>query len=392
MKNKIISIFTIVVLITCFYSNSKTKAETLEEQQQSIQEQKQEAQEKLEYVQDELSSAIVEIQELDDTITNAEQQIATLNNEINELETKIEEITNRLTEIEKQYIFNEELMEERLVTAYETGDVTYLEILLNSASILDFLSNYYTIQELIESDIELLDELDVQKEEIEKSRSELEEQRASLKLKKAKNEQLAVITQNNKTLKEEKIASLSEEEQELQQKIEEYKEEESKIEALIQLATNGYEYSGDYTGGIMAWPIAKSGTYITSGYGIRQHPIQGVIKQHTGIDIGNAGYGAPVIAAADGVVTMAGYYGGYGNCVIINHGNGIVTLYGHGQTILTEVGAEVKKGDLIMEVGSTGNSTGPHLHFEVRVNGTATNPLPYLQASDESEEDSESSE
>ena len=135
--------------------------------------------------------------------------------------------------------------------------------------------------------------------------------------------------------------------------------------------------------GVMAWPVAKNGTYITSGYGIREHPIQGIIKSHSGIDIGNAGFGAPVIAAADGIVTMAGRYGGYGNCVIINHGNGISTLYGHGQAILTQVGKEVKKGDLIMEVGSTGVSTGPHLHFEVRINGTCTNPMPFLQSKDE---------
>ena len=133
----------------------------------------------------------------------------------------------------------------------------------------------------------------------------------------------------------------------------------------------------------MAWPVAKSGTYITSDYGMREHPIQGVIKKHTGIDIGNAGFGAPVIAAADGVVTMAVYDRGYGNCVIINHGNGISTLYGHGQAILTEVGKEVKKGDLIMEVGSTGNSTGPHLHFEVRVNGSCVDPMPFLKGDSE---------
>ena len=132
----------------------------------------------------------------------------------------------------------------------------------------------------------------------------------------------------------------------------------------------------------MAWTIAKSGTYITSDYGIREHPIQGIIKKHTGMDIGNAGFGAPVIAAADGVVSMASYYGGYGNCVMINHGNGVSTLYGHGQKILTTVGTTVKKGDLIMEVGSTGNSTGPHLHFEVRINGTPVDPKPYLKSSE----------
>ena len=344
---------------------------------------KEEAEQKLTYVQEDLSAAIVKIQELDDQIRQSESEIESLNGEVENLETQIEELTTKIEQVEKNYNDNEALLEERLVTMYEVGETKYLDILFNSAGIMDFLSNYYIIQQMIESDTILLDEIEQEKEEIEKSKNSLEEQKASIKLKKAKKEQLAVITQNNKTLKEQAVANLSEEEIQLQQKIEEYKSEESKIEALIKLATNEYEYTGDYTGGVMAWPIAKSGTYITSAYGVREHPIQGVIKQHTGIDIGNAGFGAPVIAAADGIVTMAGYYGGYGNCVIINHGNGISTLYGHGQKILTEVGKEVKKGDLILEVGSTGNSTGPHLHFEVRINGSCVDPMPYLQGNSE---------
>ena len=383
MKNKILAISMIIVIVTVFYSNFITKAETLSEKQQQVQERREEAEQKLTYVQEDLSAAIVKIQELDDQIRQSESEIESLNGEVENLETQIEELTIKIEQVEKNYNDNEALLEERLVTMYEVGETKYLDILFNSAGIMDFLSNYYIIQQMIESDTILLDEIEQEKEEIEKSKNSLEEQKASIKLKKAKKEQLAVITQNNKTLKEQAVANLSEEEIQLQQKIEEYKSEESKIEALIKLATNEYEYTGDYTGGVMAWPIAKSGTYITSAYGVREHPIQGVIKQHTGIDIGNAGFGAPVIAAADGVVTMAGYYGGYGNCVIINHGNGISTLYGHGQKILTEVGKEVKKGDLILEVGSTGNSTGPHLHFEVRINGSCVDPMPYLQGNSE---------
>lgn len=383
MKNKIIAIFVIIALLTCSYSSLVIRAATLGEQQQELQEKKEEAEQKLEYVQEELSSSIVKIQELDDTIRQAEADISNLQGELEELQTKIDETELKLQKVEKSYEENDDLLKQRLVATYEEGDIKFLDILLKSSNILEFLSGYYAIQEIIKCDIELLEQIEKEKAEIETSKQELEEQKATLKVKKAKKEQLAVITQNNKTIKEQTIANLSQEEQELQQKIEEYKQEEARIEALIKVATNEYEYTGDYTGGIMAWPVAKSGTYITSGYGIREHPIQGVIKQHTGIDIGNAGFGAPVIAAADGIVTMAGYYGGYGNCVIINHGNGVSTLYGHGQAILTEVGKEVKKGDLIMEVGSTGNSTGPHLHFEVRINGSCVDPMPYLQGNSE---------
>lgn len=383
MIKKVITIIIIFTMLACSYSAIVINAATLGEQKQEIQEQKQEAEQKLEYVQEELSASIVKIQELDDTINQAEQDLNSLEIELKDLQTKIDEITEKLEKIEQNYNENENLLQQRLVVMYEVGETTYLDILLNSANIVDFLSNYYTIQEIIQSDIELLKQIEEEKNEVENTKKDLDEQKATLKVKKAKKEQLAVITQNNKTLKEQAVANLTQEEQVLQQKIEEYKAEEARIESLIQIATGDYEYTGDYTGGVMAWPVAKSGTYITSGYGVREHPIQGIIKQHTGIDIGNAGYGAPVIAAADGIVTMAGYYGGYGNCVIINHGNGLSTLYGHGQTILTEVGKEVKKGDLIMEVGSTGVSTGPHLHFEVRINGSCVDPMPYLQGNNE---------
>lgn len=174
---------------------------------------------------------------------------------------------------------------------------------------------------------------------------------------------------------------LTEEEKGIQEEINKYKIEEANIENQIKQATNDGEYQLQYTGGVMLWPVAKEGTVITSPFGTRNHPIQGVVKLHSGIDIGGAGYGAKVVAAEDGVVSFAGTLGGYGNCVIVNHGGGISTLYGHGQTLLTTVGTNVKKGDIIMEVGSTGNSTGPHLHFEVRVNNIAVNPATYLQGS-----------
>lgn len=383
MKKKIISVFMIIVLIACSYSTIIINATTLGEQKEEVKQKTEEAEQQLEYVQEELTNEIVKIQQLDDEIRKAEEDISSLETELAELQEKIDEITLKLDAVEKQYIENEELLQQRLIANYEAGDITYLDILMNSSNIVDFISNYYVIEELIKYDVELLEQIENERQEIENSKRELDEKKATLKTKKAKKEQLSIITQNNKIVKEQNVAKLSIEEQELQQKITEYKEEEARIEALIKIATNEYEYTGDYTGGVMAWPVAKSGTYITSGYGIREHPIQGIVKSHTGIDIGNAGFGAPVIAAADGVVTMAGYYGGYGNCVIINHGNGISTLYGHGQTILTEVGKEVKKGDLIMEVGSTGVSTGPHLHFEVRINGSCTDPMPFLQGKTE---------
>lgn len=380
MKSKVISVFIIINLLSCFFFMPKINAETLQEQKEQNQAKQQEAEQKLEYVKEELSEAVVKIQELDDKIRQAEKEIEEMTEKLQTLETKVEQTSKDLEKVQKSYEQNKELMEDRLVVMYECGDISYLDLLLHSSNLIEFLSNYYIIEEIIRSDSELLESIEQEKNEIETKKKQLEEEKAELKLLKVKQEQTKIIMQNNKTVQQNQIDSLTDSEKELQQKLQEYKDEEERIENLIKIASQDYTYSGEYTGGVMAWPVAKSGTYITSNYGIREHPVQGITKFHTGIDIGNAGFGAPIIAAADGVVSMASYYGGYGNCVMINHGNGVSTLYGHGQKILTTVGATVKKGDLIMEVGSTGVSTGPHLHFEVRINGSHVNPLPYLQA------------
>lgn len=380
MKSKFISVITVLVLLSCFFFIPKTNAETLQEQKEQNEQKQEQAQKELEYIEEELSAALVKIQELDDKIRKAEKEIVEMNEELTSLEMKVSETSADLEKVQKSYEENKNLMEERLVVMYECGDISYLDLLLRSSNLVEFLSNYYIIEEIIKSDSELLETIEKEKNEIETKKAQLEKEKADLKILKVRQEQARIIMQNNKTVQQNEIDKLTDSEKELQQKIQEYKDEEARIEALIQLASNNYEYSGEFTGGVMAWPVAKSGTYITSNYGIREHPVQGITKFHTGIDIGNAGFGAPIIAAADGVVSMASYYGGYGNCVMINHGNGISTLYGHGQKILTTVGTTVKKGDLIMEVGSTGVSTGPHLHFEVRINGSCVNPLPYLQA------------
>jgi len=157
--------------------------------------------------------------------------------------------------------------------------------------------------------------------------------------------------------------------------LETYSEELEKT--IVKLQSFGYMGSNIVRGkGVMMWPT--DGGSISSGYGNRIHPIYKEEKMHTGIDIGGIGYDAPVYASADGIVITAGWLGGYGNTVIIDHGNGISTLYGHNSKLTVKVGQEVKRGDLIAKSGSTGVSTGPHIHFEVRVNGKTVNPLEWL--------------
>ena len=390
MKKKIISIILIVLILQYFCTfvfaensiNNEVTNETekLEEQKQEVEDKIKDTNIKLDYLQDELSATMLRVQEIEDKVLEYEKDSEELGQKVETLQTSIDEAQAKLQTATQNYDEKMDILAKRLVTMYESGDTTYLDVLLKSKNLTDFISRYYVIEEMAEYDTEIINQIKEEKENIETTRQKLENEQAEIKVVKAKAEQTSIVLNNTKTLQNSYIKKLSSEEKKLQEQITSFKQEEAEIEAKILAATNGIDADIQYTGGEMLWPVAIEGTVITSNFGIREHPIQGVVKEHTGIDIGNAPLGTPVVAAADGIVSYAGWLGGYGNCVMINHGDGIVTLYGHGNKILTAVGAEVKKGDTIMEVGSTGNSTGPHLHFEVRVNGICTNPLTYVKA------------
>ena len=375
MSRKIISVFIILLMISSL--SFSVFAETLNEKKEDVKSKIEEQNQKLEYVQGEISDAVKEIEEIDDKIKDCESQIEDLKTKLAESKKNMDEVTEKYNKVKAEYDKNEKLFQERMVALYEAGDTTYLDVLLSSASITDFISNYYLIERLADYDSQLLTKIESQKKELEESKSKIEEEEKKLQELKSNAIKLTTTLKNSRTLQKSKMDKLTEEEKGIQEEINKYKIEEANIENQIKQATNDGEYQLQYTGGVMLWPVAKEGTVITSPFGTRNHPIQGVVKLHSGIDIGGAGYGAKVVAAEDGVVSFAGTLGGYGNCVIVNHGGGISTLYGHGQTLLTTVGTNVKKGDIIMEVGSTGNSTGPHLHFEVRVNNIAVNPATY---------------
>lgn len=400
MRRRILTFIIMIVVLFCFSinvfsnteatntetqntENNETSNKTLLEQSNEVRQKLEESSTRLEYVQSELSTSLQQIQELGDKITEYENQYNDLKNQVAEMEKNIAVIDADIDKVQAEYDRKENLLKKRMVALYKAGDATYLDVLLSSSSIVDFLSKYYMLEKIIDYDTDLMKELEVEKNSIENKKQEQEKKKADLKVAKAKAGQMQILMENNKMLQENYSAKLTTEEATLNEQILQYKQEQEEIERQIQAAIN---WSGDlaiqYKGGVMIWPVGVNGTYITSPFGNRLHPIQGVYKYHSGIDIGNAGYGAPVLAAADGIVTYAGVMSGYGNCVMINHGSGIVTLYGHGQTIYATLGQTVKQGDVIMAVGSTGNSTGPHLHFEVRKDGVATSPIPFLKGED----------
>ena len=341
--------------------------------------------EKLDDVKNELSANLQQVQKLDETIENAEKQLNELNTKIENLQKNIDQIQEKLNKVQKEYDKQKKMLEERLISIYEEGDVQYIDVLLSSTSLSDFLSNYYLITELATYDTQLLNEVETQKNIIEEQNKKLSEQKEQMAENKQTQLKTSKVLQNNKTLREHYISQLSEQEQKIQGDIDEYNKQYKEIEAEILMLSQNV-ISEEYIGGIMAWPIPGY-TRITSQYGMRTHPITGVYKLHTGVDVG-APIGANFIAANDGVVTKASYNGAYGNMVIIDHGGGVSTLYAHGSEIVVQAGQQVKKGDVVLKVGSTGYSTGAHAHFEVRINGQPVNPMDYITSTNKKTTDS----
>lgn len=408
MRNKIARTITVLILTTlilssCLYfvraaedtdilsentnetSNNTVNSLSLNEQKEQVEEELTKAEEQLTYVQEELSEAVVQLQEMDDKINEYQATLDQVNSQYEELQQKVAESEAQLQEAQEKYDKKLNLLKSRLVAIYKNGETKYLDVLMNSKSIIDFVSKYYAIQRIAEIDSQTIDELEQTKQELEKINNELEEDKAQMKIAKVEAEKQTVVLTNTRTVYENQKNSLSESEKQLNAQIETYKKQQEELENLIQYTINGSTYELKYSGGVMIWPTLES-SYITSPYGSRLHPIQGVIKNHDGIDIGGS-TGDPVYAAADGIIIYSAFNtGGYGNMVMIDHGLNsegvkIVTLYAHGDKLLKSVGETVKQGDVIMEMGSTGNSTGPHVHFEVRENGSHVDPKNYLSAS-----------
>ena len=365
MKKSLIAVILIIIVLNFMCFSYAEDLNQLMTQQNELQNQKSVVDAKLEIVQSELSENLRQVEELSSKIAEDEIQISSWGSQIEDLDKSIDEIQQKLDVAQTDYNVQEKLLEDRLVTLYEAGDTTFLDFILDSSNIVDFISNYYLISELISYDEELLEKIERQKKEIEHNKIMLETQQNEYNTVKANYEKKKIILHNTIVLKDEYSNKLSEQERNLSAQIDEYRMQILQVEAEISKITTA-NLGTNYIGGQMAWP-APGYTRITSNYGMRTHPITGVYKLHTGVDIG-APMGANFIAANDGIVTKAGFNTAYGNMVIIDHGGGVSTLYAHGSQILVEVGQTVKKGDTILKVGSTGYSTGPHAHFEVRVN------------------------
>ena len=377
MKKKIcLAVITALLIIGgCYKTVQAITSSELEQRRIELREEINKAGKNLENINVQLTENLEAINNLDEQIGEYETQIESVSNNINQVEKQIRETETSLKTIQKRYNHQNELLKKRIVYMYEAGETKYLDVLLNSKSIVDFITRYYLIQEIAQYDRDFLNDIKKEKDEIEKIEESLKTSKETLKEIKAEQKKLAISLENAKVVKSGYVNNLNEEEIKIQEEISIYQKELDLIELDVLMAaleSNGSQY----VGGTFAWPAPGYYT-ITSPYGMRLHPVIKSYRNHSGMDIG-APMGSYAIAANDGVVTKSMYSNSYGNMIMIDHGGGVTTLYAHGSELIARVGDKVKRGDAIMKVGSTGWSTGPHLHFEIRINGEHVNPQKYL--------------
>jgi len=337
-----------------------------------------------------------EVDALADDVASAIERTTRLQAEVDALRAQITAKQAQIDATQAEYERQQALLAERVTTTYKHSDFIYFELVLDSRTIEDLLTRTAMVQRVMQSNGDLAETLRKTRISIEKSKAEVERVMLDVDAKRAEAEaeQNRVMSLQaewkskvnaQKAAQDQKEALVAENEANaarLRAMAEAEEDESAKIASLL------YGSGSGYFAGVMAFPVPGFEQTPTGGsaFGYRIHPILGYNKLHTGIDIGGNAVGksingATIVAAAGGKVIYAGYRGGYGNCIIIDHGNGVATLYAHMQSgsFMVSQGQTVERRDSIGRVGSTGLSTGPHLHFEVRINGTPVDPMPYLK-------------
>ena len=381
----IAAVLVVAMLVSMFASGivfaaaaDDEDADSLQSKLDSLEEEKAAVQERIADLTAQANDVQATRDALQQEIDLTKEEIATVEAYIERLQEQIDVKTTELEAAEKALEEKEELFAQTVRTTYEQGEISYLEVLLNSSSFSDLLTRLEIVSAIMEDNQKVVDEYTAAKEDIEQKRDDLQDTQDEQK-----------NYQENLNYKVDDLAASEAQQAALQESLEAYKAESEaeydRIESEMQdvsnqiaelsrqAAANGSVPMGD---GTLIWPT-PSCTTTNSAYGYRVHPIYGTVKFHAGEDI-PAGYGAEILAAASGTVVTAGWVSGYGNYTVIDHGGGLMTAYGHQSSFAVSVGDVVTQGQVIGYIGSTGNSTGPHLHFEVYVNGATVDPKSYF--------------
>ncbi len=330
--------------------------------------------ESLDEIQQEMVLTLEDIAKIEEELNSAEEKVRQLTETIESSAKGLEEIDSKAQKAQELMDKYKQESGERFRVMCEKGMMSYLDIIFSSKSLTDFVDRIVIAKELAEYDKGIMnaiksvnDELNIEKENAE---TYLSEQRAAMdEIEVAKAE-----LEEKRDAAKSTLARLEQDEKAYISYIEEKQGEEASFRNTY--SSSGTVAASDVKAGFFVWPTASRS--ISSEFSpSRVNPVSGKVLPHTGTDIaGNSG--DPIVAAASGTVTFSGVNSGYGNCVMIDHGGGISTLYAHMSSINVSKGDTLVQGDMVGRVGSTGNSTGPHLHFEVLLGGTPVHPMLYF--------------
>lgn len=340
-----------------------------------------------------IGSVSEQLRQIEEQLRQATAELGTIKEQRVAVENDITLNERQLAEAQKRLEGRESVFYKRVRDIYINGRLSYLDVVIGSKDFSDFANRLEVLKRIIDSDITLINEIKKERADVEAHKQKLEADRAKLveleksalakqaeiEQKKAERNVVLQKAQNDRATAMQAIEELNASSAQVSAMLKERQAARAAAAAAAAAAaqsSGGQGASDNWVQGTgqLGWPVSGE---ITSPYGYRVHPIWGTTIYHSGIDIG-VDEGTPVHAADGGVVVWSGWMGGYGYAVVIDHGNGLSTLYGHNSELAVDEGQSVAKGQVISYAGSTGNSTGPHVHFEVRVNGDPVDPMGYL--------------
>lgn len=336
-----------------------------------------------------IGSVSEQLRQIEGQLRQATTELNTITEQRVAVENDITLNERQLAEAQKRLEGREAVFYKRVRDIYINGRLSYLDVVIGSKDFSDFANRLEVLKRIIDSDINLISEIKKERAQIEAHKKKLEEDRAKLvelekaalakqaeiEQKKAERNVVLQKAQNDRAVAIQAIEELNASSAQISAMLKERQAARAAAAAAAaQSAGQGSSYTWVQGTGQLGWPVSGE---ITSPYGYRVHPIWGTTIYHSGIDIG-VDEGTPVHAADSGVIVWSGWMGGYGYAVVIDHGNGLSTLYGHNSELAVDEGQSVSKGQVVAYAGSTGNSTGPHVHFEVRENGDPVDPMGYL--------------